>query len=327
MKDTTREASKTLKTLSVVLFAGAALAFGILFYQGQKDLKMVRENATEHATYFKNEQAKMLGDIEYNLQNVSEGRELSGTTEDYAFSTNTNKSVDRIWGEMRGIQLTLEENEYLANELRSQLATSQEEIADYRKRIRTYDKKLETAYDEIDQLIAENIVLANDLALAEKENKMFRNEIEAQEAEIEWYTAMFTENEKITMQQQSMIDKMRTKLSNAYYVVGSSKDLKDANVIEDAGLFGIGDKKISPEIEKEEFVRINKFEQTSIPIFSKKAELVTPHNSNSYEWETNDQGITYLKITDPGKFWETSKYLIITTKKPFEFKEEVKLTQ
>jgi len=45
-------------------------------------------------------------------------------------------------------------------------------------------------------------------------------------------------------------------------------------------------------------------------LYSKKAKLLTNHPSSSYVLEKVNEYLV-LKITDPNKFWEISKYLVV----------------
>jgi hypothetical protein len=49
-----------------------------------------------------------------------------------------------------------------------------------------------------------------------------------------------------------------------------------------------------------------------VPLFAKKAKLVTTHPNESYNLVKNQEGVVEkIDITDPEKFWSASKYLVI----------------
>jgi len=59
------------------------------------------------------------------------------------------------------------------------------------------------------------------------------------------------------------------------------------------------------------FTAIDLTEVTSIPMGVKKVKLLTPHPSDSYTLVEVDNEISSIEITDPRRFWEASKYLVV----------------
>lgn len=111
--------------------------------------------------------------------------------------------------------------------------------------------------------------------------------------------------------------KMDTELHKAYYALGSYKDLREKNVLEKkGGILGLGrTPRIKGDFEKMHFTEIDTRQVTTIPVNSKKAKLVTHHPVGSYEWEKSGSGKPQaLTITDPEKFWATSRYLVVEVK-------------
>ena len=71
------------------------------------------------------------------------------------------------------------------------------------------------------------------------------------------------------------------------------------------------------DFDKSAFTTINIMQVTDIPIAAKDVELLTNHPSDSYTLVSDDTKkgmITNLVITNPEKFWSTSKYLVIVKK-------------
>jgi galactitol-specific phosphotransferase system IIB component len=98
--------------------------------------------------------------------------------------------------------------------------------------------------------------------------------------------------------------------------VGTYKQLKTKNVVEkEGGIAGLGSsEKLKSDFNQEYFTKVDITKVQNIPLHTKKAELITAHPIGSYEFEKNDKKvITNLIITDPEKFWEASKYLIVMT--------------
>lgn len=109
------------------------------------------------------------------------------------------------------------------------------------------------------------------------------------------------------------LEKRTDQLYEAYYAYGTFKELKEKNVLsKEGGILGLGSKEsLSENFNKEYFSKIDIREQTSFLILSKKAELVTNHPSNSYEFMGEKGSVDSLVITNAEEFWGTSKYMVI----------------
>lgn len=101
-------------------------------------------------------------------------------------------------------------------------------------------------------------------------------------------------------------------LNTAFYAIGTSKELKEKNVISKSGGFvGLGKTtKISDEFNKEYFTKINIEQTTSINLGAKKVKILTSHPKSSYKL-VGEKPIEKIEITNPKEFWSASKYLVI----------------
>lgn len=107
-----------------------------------------------------------------------------------------------------------------------------------------------------------------------------------------------------------------TKLNQAYLAYGSYKELKDNGVIKkDGGFLGIGGKKmLSGDVNDSSFMKLDIRKTREIPLFAKKATIITEHPDSSYKFLVDGGQITYLEIENPQEFWKMSKYAVIETK-------------
>lgn len=104
------------------------------------------------------------------------------------------------------------------------------------------------------------------------------------------------------------------KLNTVYYAFGTSKELKEKNVItKEGGFIGLGKStKLKDDFNKEYFTKINASQATFINIGSKKAKVVTSHPSSSYKL-VGDKTVEKIEILNSEDFWSNSKYLVIIT--------------
>lgn len=116
------------------------------------------------------------------------------------------------------------------------------------------------------------------------------------------------------MAQMQTINSKTKELHTAYYVTGHSKELEKSKLIDKkGGLLGIGrTSKLSGNFDNNLFTKIDYTSVTNIPINSKEMNLITTHPADSYTIEKTGKIITNLVITNPEKFWSTSKYLVVS---------------
>lgn len=121
-------------------------------------------------------------------------------------------------------------------------------------------------------------------------------------------------------EQKDQYIKLQTAEANrAYYVVGSYSDLNEAGIVSKAGGFiGIGRRQgTNTEMPLDRFTQIDRTKVTTIPINMRKALVVSKHPENSYELvmdENDEKMVSYLRILNPAKFWEQTRFLVISTK-------------
>ena len=105
-------------------------------------------------------------------------------------------------------------------------------------------------------------------------------------------------------------------LHSAFYIVGKSKDLQDAKIIDrKGGLLGIGKtSKLNDNFDNSKFTQIDYTQMSSIPVNGGDVKIITSHPNDSYTLD-NDLKAKYLVknilITNPEKFWSVSKYLVV----------------
>ena len=120
-------------------------------------------------------------------------------------------------------------------------------------------------------------------------------------------------------QKEQYIKQQTAEANRAYYVVGTYSDLNEAGIVSKAGGFiGIGRRQgTNSEMPLDRFTQIDRTKVTTIPINMKKALVVSKHPENSYELvmdENDTKMVSYLRILNPAKFWEQTRFLVISTK-------------
>jgi hypothetical protein len=226
--------------------------------------------------------------IQNNLALISEREEsISLRAGDLSTGEDAREEITR---DIQAINNLLQENKKTIGRLNEKLQAYGAETSSLKNLIGQLNRDIESKEEEISYL-KENLTAANftiDILNEMLDSAEFRNEIQA-----------------------DMIQMQSDELNRVYYAVGTFKELKDAGVVEKEGdIIGIaGSKELKADFNKDFFAQIDLTKTRTIPLNAKKVQIVTPHASESYEIEGEEEKT--LNIKDPLKFWETSKYLVV----------------
>ena len=196
------------------------------------------------------------------------------------------KAIDRLLRENRSKIESLQRSAALLRKANLRIDGLEKMIADMNRQLA--EKKA-----EVEQL-RESLVRMGD------EVKSLTEEVAVRSAEVENLSG-----EKVELQNQ---------LNTVYYIVGAEKELRDAQIINKQGFIG-RTLTVGRNSNFDSFTMADSRLLTEIPVGQKKATLVTSHPEGSYELVTDSNKIVEkLLITDPVRFWESSKILIISYK-------------
>ena len=226
--------------------------------------------------------------IQHNLSLISD-REKSIVLNagDLKAGEDTRQEITK---DIQAINNLLDENKNTIARLNQKLANSSSNITGLKQLIEQLNEDIETKETEVAYL-KENLTAANftiEILNEMLDSAEFRNEIQA-----------------------GMIQMQSNQLNIAYYAIGTYKELEEAGVLEKKGdIVGIaGSKQLKDDFNKDYFAQIDLSRTKMIPLNAKKVELATNHPTETYSIEGDD--VKILKILDPMRFWETSKYLVV----------------
>ena len=168
------------------------------------------------------------------------------------------------------------------------------------------NKELNTSYQVAkEQLAAANARLASleeQLAQANADMDLLRLDINSLSKTV---SSLQDEN----AEQRQTMEAQMAEANKAYYVVGTSRDLKEKGLLTGGGL--LKKKKVNYEsLNQALFTKIDIRNTTQFNIPSKKAKVLTDAPSDSYTITQNGNSCT-LRITNVTRFWSISRYLII----------------
>lgn len=174
-----------------------------------------------------------------------------------------------------------------------------------KSRINSLSKKLKDSNLKIEGMATMIENLQNSINMKDEEITDLKNKIESLNIELSTLNTDYKE-----VQDES--DAKTAVIKTAYYAFGTSKELKEKNIItKEGGFIGIGKThKVKDDFNKEYFTKVNIDETTTINIGAKKAKIITTHPSGSYKL-IGEKTVEKIEITNAEEFWSVSKYLVI----------------
>lgn len=199
---------------------------------------------------------------------------------------------DEINRDINAIYELLLENRKTLERLRSQLKASGQKNVELEQMIVNLSAQIEQKDAEISQMKLE--LARKDLTIENLEKNL-----DAMEA--------------LSKEKAALIDKQIMEKNTVWFIVGSKKYLEEIEIVtKEGGFIGIGSsRKLSENFDPSLFTRADQRDLLALPVFSKKARLLSIHPAASYEFTGGDKNIDSLRILHPDDFWSASRYLVV----------------
>lgn len=190
-------------------------------------------------------------------------------------------------------------------QIKQDIQSIYELMAKNKSRISSLNKKLRTANTKIEGL--EKMIATLEAQLNEKDvqineltNKIEQLNIELSNLVVN-YESLEQENEVKT-----------EKLNQAYYVIGTAKELREKGITtKEGGFVGLGKTtNLKKDFNRDYFTKIDITQTMVIPIGAKKVKILSSHPSNSYKL-IGEKPVEKIEISNAEDFWSVSKYLVI----------------
>jgi len=196
------------------------------------------------------------------------------------------------------------------------LAAFKATLAENKERLAELEQKLAGRNDELAKLSKVVKYLNSELAAKEARINELESELQNANANIDRMRGeMANMNTQIgslqeeNAHQREAIQNQDASLNEAYYIMGTSRELKDRGLTSGGNLF----KKKRVEfdnIDKSLFIKVDIRNTTQIVIPSKKAKILTGQPTDAYSITRNGNS-SILQITNVTRFWSISRYLVI----------------
>lgn len=236
-----------------------------------------------------NDMMSTMNEIEEGFREISEAENRVSIAKD---GEGANKQ-QRIRENMQFIQQTMKQNRELINKLRQQLRESSFKGGQFKRAIENLAAQLEEKDRQIQQLRAE--LDAKDIHISELDESIANLNTDVSNLTAE------------SSRKSETINAQDKELNTAWFVFGTKNELKEQNIY-------VKGKVLQSNFNKEYFTKIDIRIDKEIKLYSRSAEMLTAHPSNSYTLQRDANKQYVLRITNPQLFWSTSKYLVILVK-------------
>ena len=260
----------------------------------QDSINAALQDSINTANAEKDSLMQLMGDIADGMQQIKEledivsVKNLNGETPDRKKQLRDDivliqQSITKHKNRLAELEKRLKQSTNYNTQMEKSIANLKMQLDDQQKTINGLTEQLAAAHIQIKSLnqSVDSLNTVNKAVVKEKEA--------AQE-----------ESKQLTSEVNS--------LNTCYYVIGSKKELKAHKIIESGFLRKT--KILQGDFEMAYFTKADRRTLSEIPLHSKKAQLMTNHPSDSYEFV--DQGnMKTLHILNPARFWEKSNFLVV----------------
>ncbi|MFW6268174.1 MAG: hypothetical protein ACOC1E_03485 [Marinilabiliaceae bacterium] len=246
-----------------------------------------------------NQMVNTIGDIEATLGVIKEKEKIialrsrEGDTDE--------QTANEITEDIRMIYDLMVQNKERIESLEKQLEQSDVENNRLRKLIDNLNETLRQKNEEIQEL--------NKL-VKEKNQEIDNMHYILTDMELS-LDSIKEANDQARDQLQSTQDSMYT----GYYAIGTRKELKEKNIINQDGFLFFGKTELMKEDFDEAYFEPVDIRQTdSLELFQPRVEILTSHPAESFELKESENGNQVLVVNDKDEFWSVSKYLVVRAK-------------
>ena len=281
-----------MKAIKILMSAAVATALTSCGGGSESNWQQERDSLME----VNEQQQQVLDDLTSSLVEVSASLDSIAQGEGMLRQSNESPMItkEQMMQNLEAFKATLQANKERMAQLQKQLATRSDqlgqlsklvdhlnaEIAAKEARIAELEEQLAQANADMDLLRLDINSLSKTVSSLQDENAEQRQTMEAQTAEA----------------------------NKAYYVIGTSRDLKEKGLL--TGGLRKKQKVNYESLNQALFTKIDIRNTTQFNIPSKKAKVLTDAPSDSYSITQNGNSCT-LRITNVPRFWSISRYLII----------------
>lgn len=303
--------SKIITPLAVLLLA--IIVGVIIINRKQQEVKQLNsenvelENVIDERDSMVNELISTFDSIEENLSFVNE-RRSNLVIENIETSDPLKKEA--IIKDIQLMNEMLEESSLKIEELEKMLSKSGINLRSFKNKIASLNKKIEKQNIQIVELKTQIEDQNEKIALVNLQKDSLQNEVLA-------FQDTISLKEEFLVQKDEIISQQVSELNKGFFAYGTYKELFENGVLsKDGGFLGLfgKNKVLQNDLNEAYFTQLDIVETRSIPLNSKKVNIISEHPANSYTLVEEDGLITKLEIEIPEDFWKITNYAVIEVK-------------
>lgn len=283
-----------------------AVLMGIVACGGQQTS---RESAPDSAQLARElvEKDSLLNDVFMSINEIAENLSVIKSREGIVTS---NLSGD-ITKEQRA---QINEDIAAINELLIQNRASLERLKGTTDRLRSANVKVQELEALVENLTKQIRDKDADIQMLRGELADMRVQVAELNTLVDEMNTSVTELTEVKGALEATVQEQTDAMHTVYYMVGSEKSLRDANIIDKSGFIG-RTVTLTDQYNLQQFTQVDSRVLDRINIGGRRATVVTPHPADSYTLEVGANNVVNaLVITDPDRFWEASKVLVVSFK-------------
>lgn len=251
--------------------------------------------ANEQSLNELNDMMALMNDIEENFDEIRKAENYLSVQSKEKGTLSQNKK-EEIRSNIEMVNEIIKKNKQDIASLNQRLKSSTGQTSNLKARIDKLTAELNERAESLTKL--QEVLKTKDAQIADLETSL-----QSLSDDVEGLVVQSTE-------QAVKIKEQDKALNTAFYMFGTKNELKDAKVITGGGFLS-SVKVLSESIDREKFVSIDVRDTQNIPVYAKKAKVLSDHPKDSYVLEKDATGNIVLKITNYKEFWNISKFLII----------------
>lgn len=242
----------------------------------------------------------LLNDITDGMNQIKDLEKIVTAPGDLGSESQSRK--DQIRQDMMSIQQALQERRQRLEQLEAKLKQLGGENT-------TLNKTVQNLKNQIAEQQTEIATLTNKLAEANIQIEQLDTQVKTLNTAVDSLnTGLATEKTERANAELAAAN-ATNELNECFYAIGSKSELKKQKIVETGFLRKT--KIMKGDFDQNYFTTGDKRTLTTIPLHSKKANVLTGQPKDSYTIDTTNDGQKILRITNPTKFWQLTNYLVV----------------
>lgn len=186
-------------------------------------------------------------------------------------------------------------------------------MAENRKKIEKLEKSLANYKHGKSELVKSIEKAKTRIEEQESQMNILKEELVKRDFKIDELNQLVLNRDETVNSLNKQNTEQKTKLERKYFVYGTKKQLAQKQVLvkQKGVLKSIGKKTLNANFNTSEFVDINMYSNTEIPMEGNHPKLLTKHPEGSYQIKTDANQFCVLSITNPDEFWKATNYLVV----------------